>query len=157
MNSKHNKLKSEFLGMPHGTATHKLRKMILFRLVKETKQDVCFRCKTKITSINELSIDHKEPWENSSVELFWDLNNIAFSHLKCNRPHNKGGVKLRKVGTVETSWCYCCETFKNKNMFFKRRARYNDLAFECKKCAKLRDKRKNHSKKYNYGEKVLTD
>lgn len=40
----------------------------------------------KINTVDELSIEHKEPWENSDnpKELFFNLDNISFSHLKCN-------------------------------------------------------------------------
>lgn len=81
-----NKTKSDLLGMPHGTATGKLRKAILFQLVQETNKDICYRCKNKIKSVDDLSIEHKKPWQSSEnpVESFFDLENIAFSHLNCN-------------------------------------------------------------------------
>lgn len=36
--------------------------------------------------MDELSIEHKTPWLDSEdpKALFFDLNNIAFSHLSCN-------------------------------------------------------------------------
>ncbi len=72
--------------MDDSTATHKLRKLILFSLVRQTAQDICFRCQTKIENVEELSIEHKTPWldSNNPVSTFFDLNNIAFSHLRCN-------------------------------------------------------------------------
>ena len=81
-----NKKKAEQLGMPIGTASGRLRKMILFDLVKRLELDVCFQCKTVIENIDNFSIEHPIPWLDSgrSIELFFDLNNIAFSHLKCN-------------------------------------------------------------------------
>lgn len=65
-----NKKKSEFLGMPHGTAAGRLRKMILFDLVQDACKDVCFRCGETIGTIDQLSIEHKQPWLNVSIELF---------------------------------------------------------------------------------------
>ena len=81
-----NKKKAKILGMPIGTASNRLRKKILFSLVQQTEQDICFRCDQKIERIKELSIEHKIPWLNSEnpIELFFDLENIAFSHLACN-------------------------------------------------------------------------
>lgn len=81
-----NKKKSEQLGMPHGTASGRLRKMILFHLLKKLGDNVCFQCKGSIESIEDLSIEHKIPWLDSSdpPALFFDLENIAFSHLSCN-------------------------------------------------------------------------
>jgi hypothetical protein len=78
--------KREQLGMDDSTASHKLRKLILFSLVQQKAQDFCFRCQAKIETVEDLSIEHKTPWLDSSnpVHNFFDLNNIAFSHLKCN-------------------------------------------------------------------------
>ena len=70
--------------MDKGTATHRLRKIIMFELVKKAGMDRCHRCKLLITDIAEFSIEHIEPWLWKDVNLFWDINNIAFSHLKCN-------------------------------------------------------------------------
>jgi len=85
--SKHsNRIKSEQLKMSFGKANCRLRKMILFHLVKKCNLDVCYRCNKKIEKIEDLSIEHKQDWLNSKnpVELFFDLQNISFSHLKCN-------------------------------------------------------------------------
>lgn len=76
--------KRKQLGMPLGTAQGRLRKLILFDLVQRLGLDICCRCGKKIISADELSIDHKEPWLHVSVTLFWDLNNIGFSHHACN-------------------------------------------------------------------------
>src|SRR5579864_1616417 len=72
------------LGMPRGTAANRLRKLVLFDLLIRHKENVCYRCKQQIQKAEELSIEHKRPWENVDVKLFWDLTNIAFSHLSCN-------------------------------------------------------------------------
>ena len=74
--------KSAFLGMPHGTACNRLRKMVLFNLLQRHGENICFKCSETIEHADDLSIEHKEPWEGVSVELFWSLENIAFSHLR---------------------------------------------------------------------------
>ena len=79
--------KSEFLGMPFGTATHRLRKMVLFSILKRHGENICYACGNLIESVEELSMEHKEQWEGRNSDLFWDVNNIAFSHRACNRPH----------------------------------------------------------------------
>ncbi len=86
MSRKGNMKKAEQLGMAIGTASNRLRKSILFHLLQETNKDICFQCGKKIDDIDNLSIEHKIPWLDSEnpVELFFDLNNIAFSHLSCN-------------------------------------------------------------------------
>lgn len=90
--------KSRTLGMPHGTACNKLRKQILFHLLIKLGENKCFKCSEIIEKVADLSIEHKQPWEGISADLFWDLNNIAFSHLHCNRPHRQ---PLKKYFTEE--------------------------------------------------------
>ena len=81
-----NKKKTSQLGMPPGTAANKLRKNILFSLLCLLNLNTCWQCKREIESADVLSIEHKVPWLHSEdpVGLYFDLNNIAFSHLKCN-------------------------------------------------------------------------
>ena len=100
-----NKKKSEQLGMSHGTAANRLRKMILFRMLQKTGEDVCFQCGEKIENLRDLSIEHKTPWLDSKdpVGLFFDLDNIAFSHLSCNC-----GAKRH--------WNQCYSTLEEKHL-----------------------------------------
>ncbi len=84
--------------MPIGTASHRLRKSVMFALLKELNKNFCFRCGAEIQNVDELSIDHKQDWLNSDDPLgnFFNIDNIAFSHLKCNCDSgrsNKTGVK----------------------------------------------------------------
>lgn len=84
--NKGNRVKAEALGMSHGTAANRLRKMILFSLVCRLELNTCYQCGSEILSVDDLSIEHKEPWlrADDPVESFFDLDNIAFSHLSCN-------------------------------------------------------------------------
>ena len=94
--SEGNKVKSEQLGMSFGKAANRLRKKILFELVQETDRDICFKCGKRIKSIDDLSVEHKQPWlhSNHPKELFFDLSNIAFSHTFCNvREQRNFGVR----------------------------------------------------------------
>lgn len=83
---KSNAKKQEQLGMPIGTASSKLKKNILFSLIQKLGLDTCFQCNKPIETVKELSVEHKEPWLDSidPKEKFFDLDNIAFSHLSCN-------------------------------------------------------------------------
>jgi hypothetical protein len=128
--------KSAFLGMPHGTANNRLRKMVLFHLLQKHGENVCFKCAGTIESTDELSMEHKQPWEGISVELFWSLDNIAFSHLRCNIPHRYvgGGVGKRKVGPEGTAWCVECKTFSPTNEFSRNKSRWNGLQNHCNRC-----------------------
>lgn len=79
-------VKDKLLGMPHGTANNRLRKMLLWQLVVETGRDSCFQCGQKIEDVDDLSIEHKQSWQGARdpKAAFFDLENIAFSHLRCN-------------------------------------------------------------------------
>jgi hypothetical protein len=81
-----NEKKFELLGEPIGTATAKLRKSVLFKLVQILELDVCFQCGEKIEDVADLSIEHKVPWQSAENprESFYDLDNISFSHIRCN-------------------------------------------------------------------------
>jgi len=85
------------LGQPIGTAAHRLRKMIIFDMCKKLSLDMCYRCHLRIEKIEELSIDHKKPYLNGDdpLRLFWDINNIAFSHSKCNSAAARRPPKLK--------------------------------------------------------------
>lgn len=74
------------LGIPVGTAQHRLRKSILYACIVKLAENVCYRCNTLIENEDELSIEHKIAWLDSEdpIKLFYDLDNIAFSHLSCN-------------------------------------------------------------------------
>lgn len=74
---------SAILGIPFGTAQSRLSRMIMFDLLQRLDEDDCFRCGEKIANIKELSVEHKLPWRDDP-ELFWDLDNIAHSHISCN-------------------------------------------------------------------------
>jgi len=82
MNS--NAIKTAQLGMPFGTANGRLRKMIIFHLLILHNENICYRCNRCIEFVEDLSIEHKTAWLNNDPKLFWDLSNIAFSHLACN-------------------------------------------------------------------------
>ena len=134
--SKSGARKSAFLGMPHGTAGNRLRKLILFDLLRRHGEKVCFKCAEVIETPEQLSIEHKEPWEGVSVELFWSLKNIAFSHLRCNKNHRHegGGAKRRKVGPEGTAWCRNCKAFLPISKFSRHASRWNGLQPWCNGC-----------------------
>lgn len=80
------KILAEKLGMSYGAANNRLRKSLLFKLASNLNLLVCFQCNKKIETIDSFSIEHKIPWQFSSnpKETFFDLSNIAFSHIGCN-------------------------------------------------------------------------
>jgi hypothetical protein len=109
------------LGMPLGTANNRLKKNIMFDLVKKCGEDICYRCKEKILTVEEFSVEHKENWLNNNPELFWDLNNITFSHLKCNVSHKNPRVTH---GSARYNIYGCrCNVCKQANTEKKRKQR----------------------------------
>lgn len=89
----------------------KLRRKVMFYLVKKLGLDICYRCGNKIEEEKELSLDHSEPWmyKSNALEIFMDETKIVFSHKSCNyrsRRQNisrftkdgyKGVIKIKKV------------------------------------------------------------
>lgn len=133
--------KQKQLGMPYGTATNRLRKIILFDFIKRCNEDWCFKCGVRILNLEDLSIEHKIPWLHNSSELFWDLSNIAFSHIWCNvpdRPYtgSKERTSLRKQGPKGTFWCSRHRQFLPEERFSKDRSRWSGSKSWCKECHK---------------------
>ena len=142
-----NRHKSESLGMPISTAMNRLRKLMLFHLAQRLGQDHCYRCGNKIESADDLGIDHKENWLKKGPELFWDLENVTFSHQLCNSlgadhsagAHERGMAsadKTRKVGPPGTSWCSGCQQFLPEADFVRNPSGRNGWHWYCKRCTK---------------------
>lgn len=85
MSNKYKKERSEQLGMDVGKANHKLVKDILWNFAVKLDMNKCFQCGEEMTR-ETFSIEHKIPWLHSDnpSDLFFDIDNISFSHLKCN-------------------------------------------------------------------------
>lgn len=103
---KNNKKKRNQLGMPLGTASHRLRKLIMFSLLNDLGRTRCYRCKKHIESAADLSVDHIESWLDSDdpVGKFFDISNISFSHLKCNS--GAGNKSRGREAEHGTKTCY---------------------------------------------------
>lgn len=142
MNS--NERKAHVLGMPYGTACARLRKQILWRFILQCCLDTCFKCEGKIESIEDLSIEHKLPWGPDCVDRFWDVDNIAFSHLRCNRPNSPsgGGAGWRKrIGPDGQAWCCVHKKFLPVQSFSLNRTRWNGLQQMCDECRSVSRKK----------------
>lgn len=155
MSKKGNDKKAEQLGMPYGTASNILKKKLLFDFVKKSGLNCCYRCGKEINNINDLSIEHKKPWLDAEnpVELFFDLENIAYSHLSCNsgsirkeyltergKEISKYNIDNQIKAPEGMSYCWNCKEFKNKSEFSKDKTNLNGLDNECKSCKKERRK-----------------
>ena len=92
--------KQQQLGMNPSTAAGRLVKDILYKFVVDTGQNACYHCGSQM-SRETFSIEHKEPWLDSDDPkgLYFDLDNISFSHQSCNSSAARSGV--RKYETPE--------------------------------------------------------
>lgn len=77
--------KKRQLGMDPGTASNRLVKDLLWNFIVLSQSNFCYRCGAEMCR-DTFSVEHKEPWLHSQdpVGIFFDLDNIAFSHLSCN-------------------------------------------------------------------------
>ena len=112
--------KKEQLGMNPSTASNRLVKDVLWSLIVQTKQHICCKCNQSMTR-ETFSIEHVKPWldSNDPVGLYFDLDNISFSHLSCNIADAR---KLEAVcGTYSRYDAYgCrCELCKNAASLYK--------------------------------------
>ena len=114
-----NKRKDLLLGEPHGTASGKLRKMLLFKYVQLAGHDVCYRCSRKIESVSDISIEHKTSWQLAAAprSAFFNLGDIVFSHLRCNVEASNRFVPPRKEhgssGYARGCKCTVCRGWKS--------------------------------------------
>ena len=115
-------IKSKQLGIPYGTAGNRLRKALLFKYVKKCHEDICFKCNKKIILIEDFTIEHKVPWQNKHVSLFWDLGNISFSHKKCNKRELRypNGRNHGTRGKYDVEKCRCDLCRKAKSISRKQ-------------------------------------
>lgn len=97
--SSHEKRK-ELLGEHPATASGKLLRSLLFNFIKDAGI-VCFRC-GKEMSREDFSIEHKKSWmqADNPVEAFFDLENVTYSHKKCN--YGAGSRKRALCGTASS-------------------------------------------------------
>lgn len=77
--------KQNQLGMSTGKARSILVKKLMFNMLCRLDLNQCFVCKKEML-LENFSIEHKMPWLDSEMpgELYFDLDNITFSHLSCN-------------------------------------------------------------------------
>tara|TARA_R100000808_G_scaffold10659_1_gene28172 strand:+ start:11006 stop:11374 length:369 start_codon:yes stop_codon:yes gene_type:complete len=111
--------KKRQLGMDPGTASNRLKKDLLFEFTKRLGMHWCFQCGAEIESCDDFTVEHKTPWLHSEDPkgLFFDIDNIAFSHKSCNyRAARAGTAKPCPSTTAYRNGCRCegCKDAQNK-------------------------------------------
>jgi len=103
------KVKADQLGMNPSTASNRLVKDILFNFIINSGH-TCHRCNKKLTR-EDFSIEHIEPWLHTEnpVELYFNLDNIAYSHSKCNSGNTRPRPKTHEhpSATAYRQGCRC--------------------------------------------------
>ena len=127
-----NKKKYKQLGMPYGTAYARLRKMVLFKVLRESGKNVCFQCNGLIQNVDDLSLEHKRPWLDSAdpIETFFDLENIAFSHIKCNVAAGRkwsSGQLTHGITGYDYHGCRCDKCKAAKSIKNTKRIRHRNV------------------------------
>ena len=136
--------KKKQLGMAQGTARNRLIKALLFDMACKLDLDWCYQCGAKIEFKDDLSIEHMTPWLDSDnpIGLYFDLDNIAFSHHGCNSKASRSNTPTMKTlyGIEEgdgQGHCTRCHTNKPSDEMMKSYRRVNGLDNVCKKCKKI--------------------
>lgn len=120
--------KEKILGMNAGTANTRLVRMILFHILGKNGLDICYICNKKIKEYKNFTIEHKISWESKKdKDLYWDMDNISFSHKKCNISYRDYLVPPKGK-----NWCKYCRKFKPVNHFNKDVSRKYGLQNYCK-------------------------
>lgn len=122
------------LGMGHGSARNILCRNLLFSMAEDLGRNSCYQCGKRIETVEEFSIDHKTPWlhDPKAAELFFDLENIAFSHFKCN----VGAARSARKVTLKddgTQWCAQCKAYKPESDFYPSYVARK--TFRCRDCS----------------------
>jgi hypothetical protein len=129
--------RAEILGMPFGTACGKLRKSVMFHLLQKHGENVCFKCGGLIDGPDDLTIEHKKAWQSVGAAAFWDVNNIAFSHPRCNL---RVGWVRREI-TGGNLWCSACKKSLPVERFHKESRQRTGYALICRQCSSAKRRR----------------
>lgn len=67
-------------------------------------------------------MDHKIPWrdENNAKDLFFDLNNVSFSHQKCN----SGATRMKGKHPSAYAYKQGCRCSECKQLYSEAKNRY---------------------------------
>jgi len=120
--------KTKQLGMNPSTASNKLKKHLLFNLAKRLDINWCYQCGAEIQEPSELTVEHKTPWLDSKdpVDLFFNIENIAFSHPTCNYSASRARGISKPCPSVAAyrRGCRCdeCKRLRSQYRINKRKA-----------------------------------
>ena len=116
--------KQQQLGMNPSTASGRLVKDILYKLVSE-RDNNCYRCGKGMTR-ETFSVEHKEAWLDSAdpVGLFFSLDNISFSHHSCNVAAGRRKYETQEESLAAKRAAKARSNAKREYSSDERKARY---------------------------------
>jgi len=117
------RVKKKQLGMDPGTASNRLKKTLMFELAKKLDMHWCFQCAAEIEHSDDMSVEHKTPWLHSEDPkgLFFDIENIAFSHKSCNYRASRGNYPKSLCPSVAAYRRGCrCEGCKKAKKEYRK-------------------------------------
>ena len=103
------------------TATNRLRKDVLFSLAVQAGHK-CFQCGGDM-SRDDFTLEHKRPWlhEKNAIDLFFDLNNVAFSHSACNSSASRKPNKIYENDAERARAAYKRRVYRDPERVRERR------------------------------------
>jgi hypothetical protein len=134
-------------GVSVSTARTQLINRLMFDMIVQLNKNTCFRCHNAMT-VKDFSIEHVIPWawEENAHELFMDVNNITFSHRRCNSAHGRNTKRKQEAAKhrrkFDDDLVKCggeCGLKKNRSEFHKNSREVSGVDTRCKPCrAKFR-------------------
>lgn len=140
-----NAKKNAILGMSAGKARNILVKRVLLSLAEALGRDICFRCRQPIGDASLLSLDHVVDWLEVGPSAYFDVNNIAFSHLSCNCAAGNGNrvrgklARERRFDTDGGRRCDSCRRYRDIDHFGRESRSPDGIARTCKHCKTLKN------------------
>ena len=131
---------SKELGIDAGTAHNRLVKDLLWKFIVQCETTKCFRCGLEMCR-ETYSVEHKIPWRgtDNARGLFFDLDNVTFSHLKCNMAAARKPTKLTEIphGTISgynhhNCRCDLCKIASRDKRRRSRKKKLEQNIFHCK-------------------------
>lgn len=134
------KLKSkrhEQLGMNPATASGRLVKDLLFKMILDTGQNRCHYCDAEMTR-ETFNITHKDKWLDSKdpLGLYFDLDNVTFAHAICVNRNADRCIPTCGTASKYRSGCRCGDctdaSTDSKRVYYtaeKRRERYERTGY----------------------------
>jgi hypothetical protein len=119
------------VGLPKN-AESQLKQKVRFHLICLAGLDSCIRCGKKIERAEDASLDHKQPWRGVSAGLFWSMDNIGFSHKRCNIQHQRRNHNV--IAPEGMAWCSTHKAYTSIKEFQRDHRRKTGVRGICKRC-----------------------